>query len=161
MSMALWVFSDKKLKSFGEWQSAIDAEDYPLKLDDKTPFNSIQGFLPAQLHGQLTGFECYHDDPRKLIRDNSDVNFGHNWKYVLGFRWTGSKVSEQRAAWMAGVAYARATEGIIFDDQEGKFRSAVEAREVVRDVERDVPEIDKKALTDKILRELKLGPYRE
>ena len=161
MAMELWVFSDTQLNSIGEWQVAIDAEDYPLKLDDKAPFKSIRGFLPAYLRGELTGFECYHDDASGLIGGNSDLNFGHDWKYVLAFRWAGSKANEQRAAWMAGVAYARATEGVIFDDQEAKFRSATEAREVVRDVERDIPKIDKKAMTDKVLRELKLGPYRE
>lgn len=159
--MELWVFSDKQLDSIAEWQDAIDAEDYPLKLDDKAPLKSIEGFLPAHLRGELTGFECCHEDPRKLISGNSDLNFGHDWKYVLAFRWVGSKVNEQRAAWMAGVAYARATEGIIFDDQEGKFRSATEARDVVRDVELDMPEINHKVMVDKVLRELKLGPYRK
>jgi len=31
---------------------------------------------------------------------------------------------------------------------------------VVRDVERPMPEIDQKAAVDKVLRDLKLGPYR-
>jgi hypothetical protein len=161
MSMELWVFSDKELSAIAEWQAAIDAEAYPLKLDDVTPFEKLEGFLPAHLRGELTGFECYHGDADKLIRNNSDLNFGHAWKYVLAFRWVGSKVNELRAAWMAGTAYAHATDGIIFDDQEGKFRNATEARDVVRDVERDMPDIDHKALLDKVLRELRLGPYRE
>ena len=159
--MELWVFSDERLSSIAEWQAAIDAKAYLLKLDEVTPFEKIKGFLPTHLRGELTGFECYHDDADKLIRNNSDLSFGHAWKYVLAFRWVGSKVNELRAAWMAGTAYARATDGIIFDDQEGKFRNATEARDVVRDVERDMPDIDHKALVDKVLRELKLGPYRE
>lgn len=85
----------------------------------------------------LTGFECYHHDAAELIRASPDTDFGHAWKYVLGFRWFGSKVSELRAAWMAPTAYAQATGGVVFDDQEGKFRTAVEAREVVREVEQD------------------------
>lgn len=161
MSMELWIFSDKQLNSIAEWQAAINAEAFPLKLDDSAPFETLKGFLPAHLRAQLTGFECYHDDAGRLIRNNSDLNFGHAWKYALAFRWVGSKVNELRAAWMAGTAYARATGGLIFDDQEGKFRNATEALDVVRDVERDMPEIDHKALVDKVLRDLKLGPYSE
>jgi hypothetical protein len=161
MSMALWIFSDRQLSTIAEWQAAIDAEAYPLELDDATPLESLRGFLPAHLRGNLTGFECYHDDPGKLISNNPDLNFGHSWKYVIAFRWVGSKVNELRAAWMAGTAYAHVTDGVIFDDQEGKFRNATEARDVVRDVERDVPDIDHKALVDEVLRDLKLGPYRE
>lgn len=161
MSMGLWVFSDKQLGSIAEWQAAIDAETYPLRLSNSMLFESLRGFLPAHLSGELTGFECYHDDAKKLISDNSDLNFDHSWKYVLSFRWVGSKVNELRAAWMAGTAYAQATGGVIFDDQEAKFRNATEAREVVRDVQRDMPDIDRRALVDQLLRDLKLGPYRE
>jgi hypothetical protein len=161
MSMELWVFSDRQLSTITEWQAAIDAEGYQLRLDDSTSLERLNGFLPAHLRGELTGFECYHDDAGELISSNSDVTFGHAWTYVLAFRWVGSKVNELRAAWMAATAYAQATEGVIFDDQEGKFRNAFEARKVVRDAERDMPEIDRKAMVDKVLRELKLGPYRE
>jgi hypothetical protein len=161
MSMELWVFSDRQLSTIAQWQTAIDGEAYSLKLDTTTPLESLGGFLPARLRGEPTGFECYHDNAEKLIRNNSDLNFNHAWKYVLALRWVGSKVNELRAAWMAGTAYAQATDGLIFDDQEGKFRNATEARDVVRDVERDMPEIDHKALVDQVLRDLKLGPYRE
>jgi hypothetical protein len=159
MSMELWVFSDKQLNSIPEWQKAIDAEGYPLKFTDEIAFQELQGFLPVQLRSEKTGFECYHDDAGELIRSNSDINFGHAWNFVLGFRWVGSSLNELRAAWMAGTAYAQATDGMIFDGQEGKFRNAMEAREVVREVERDVPDTD--WIVDKVLRDLKLGPYRE
>jgi len=161
MSMELWVFSDKQLSTIAEWQAAIDAQDYPLKLDDSKALETLKGFLPAYLRGESTGFECYHEDAGKLISGNSDLDFGHPWKYVLAFRWVGSKVIEQRAAWMAGTAYAQATNGVIFDDQEGKFRNGTDARDVVRDVEREMPQIDRKALVDQVLRNLKLGPYHE
>jgi hypothetical protein len=137
MSMELWVFSDRQLSSIEEWQLAIDAEGYPLQLSDEIPFEQLKGFLPMHLRAELTGFECYHDDAAEMIRENPDIDFGRAWKYVLGFRWLGSKVSELRAAWMAGTAYAQATDGVVFDDQEGKFRKAAEAREVVREVEQD------------------------
>jgi hypothetical protein len=135
MSMELWVFSDKKLSSIAEWQAAIDAEGYPLKLSDETTLETLDGFLPSYLRGRLTGFECFHDDAEKLARTNSDIDFGYNWKCVLAFRWLGGIEKEALAAWMAGTAYARATSGVVFNDQDGRFRSASESAEVVRNIE--------------------------
>jgi hypothetical protein len=159
MSMELWVFSDKQLNSVSEWQHAIDAELYPLKLTQGVQFENLQGFLPAQLRGEQSGFECYHDNAEALMRGSPDVDFGRAWRFALGIRWVGSSLKELRAAWMAGTAYAQATDGMILDDQEGKLRNPTEARQVVQEVERDLPNTD--WVVDQVLRELKLGPYRE
>jgi hypothetical protein len=159
MSMELWVFSDKQLNSISEWQHAIDAENYPLKLAQEVQFEKLQGFLPARLRGEPSGFECYRDSADALMRGNPDVDFDHAWTFALALRWVGSSIKELRAAWMAGTAYAQATDGMILDDQEGKFRNPIEARQVVREVERDVPNTD--WVVDQVLRDLKLGPYRK
>jgi hypothetical protein len=135
MSMELWVLSDKKLDSIREWQSAIGAEGYTLALKKDVQFENLKGFLPCQLNGQLTGFECYHDDPAELMRNNSSTDFGRDWKYALGFRWLGSKENETLAAWMAGTAYARATGGIVANDQDTQLRPPAQSAEVVRDLE--------------------------
>jgi len=135
MSMELWVFSDRELNSIAEWQAAVDAEGYALKLEKDASLQNLNGFLPCYLNGELAGFECYHDDVAELIRANANLDFGHDWKYALGFRWLGSKQAEALAAWMAGTAYARATDGVIANDQDNRFRTAVESAEVVRDIE--------------------------
>ena len=93
------------------------------------------------------------------MRGMPDVDFGHNWKYVLAFRW-GANFNELRAAWVAGAAYARATDGLVFDDQEAKIRNATEAVEVAR-VEYEAADPDVRSAVDKILRQLRLGPYRD
>lgn len=141
MSMELWIFSDRQLGSVAQWQAAVDAESYPLRLSTEAQFEQLSGFFPMQLRGELTGFECYHDDAAELMSAMSDVNFGREWKHALGFRWLGSKISELRAAWMAATAYAQATDGVILDDQEMRLRNATEARDVIRDVEQEMPEI--------------------
>jgi hypothetical protein len=135
MSMELWVLSDKQLSSIAEWQAAVDTEKYSITFDKIASFESLKGFLPCDLRGELTGFECYHDDAAALMHDHAEINFGHDWKYALGLRWLGSKQNETLAAWMAGTAYARATAGIVINDQESRIRTATEAAEVVRDIE--------------------------
>jgi hypothetical protein len=162
MAMELWVLSDKKLNSIAEWQSAIDAEGFALQLSDGTSFGELNGFLPAHLRGRSTGFECNHWPASAFMHEMQEMlgtDFGHDWTYVLAFRWRGD-FNELRAAWIAGAAYAQATGGIVFDDQEGKLRSAVEAREVAR-VEYETPDPDVRSVADKVLQDLKLGPYRE
>jgi hypothetical protein len=162
MSMELWILSDNRLNSMADWQEAIDVEGYPLKLSTEVSFESLNGLLPCSLGGKPTGFECYQDNAAELMRAHSDIDFGHSWQHVLGLRWLGSKKDELRAAWIAAAAYAQATSGVVFDGQEGKVRDAAEAREVAK-VEYEAPEVDLDIgpIVDRLLRQLKLGPYRE
>lgn len=162
MSMELWVLSHDRLKSMAAWQAAVDAEGYPLQLSDDVPFESLDGFLPSRLRQKPTGFECYHDNAVELMQAHSDIDFGQSWQHVLGLRWLGSKKDELCAAWIAATAYAQATGGVVFDGQEAKVRNAAEAREVAK-AEYKTPEVDVDigSIVDRILRQLKLGPYRE
>jgi hypothetical protein len=139
MSMEMVILSDREVGSIAEWQAAINAEGYPLQLDPEMQFECLSGFLPSHLRGQLTGFECYHEQADQCMRDNSDIDFGHDWKFALSFVWLGSRWNELIAAWMAGTAYAQATAGIIFDGEEGKLFTAAEARKMVHDLENPSP----------------------
>jgi hypothetical protein len=60
MAMELYVLSDQRLSSIAEWQQAIDAEGFALQLSRETPLDAVDGFLPAQLNREPTGFECNH-----------------------------------------------------------------------------------------------------
>jgi hypothetical protein len=159
MAMELWVLSDKQLGSIAEWQAAINAEGFPLTLSDERPIDKVNGFLPARLRGQPTGFECSHWPAAEFMRDMSTIDFGHAWTHVLALRWR-ADFDELRAAWIAGSAYARATSGITFDDQEGKIRNATAAVETARR-EYEAPDPAVGASVDQILRTLKMGPYSE
>jgi hypothetical protein len=157
--MELWVLSDKQLGSVAEWQIAINTEGMPLTLSDEKALDKIDGFLSARLREQPTGFECNHGPAAEFMRDMPKVDFGHAWKYVPALRWR-ADFNELRAAWIAGSAYARATDGIVFDDQEGKIRNAAEAIETARrECEAADPVVG--SSVDRVLRKLKLGPYRE
>src|ERR1700687_3386007 len=103
MAMELFVLSDEQLNSMAEWQAAIDSEGYPLRLDSETPFETLKGFLPAQLRDSKTGFECSHWQADKFMRGMSGVDFGHDWKCLLTFRW-GGDFNQVQAAWMAAAA---------------------------------------------------------
>jgi hypothetical protein len=141
MAMELFVLSDQKLETVAEWQAAIDAEGFPLRFDGNKPIEMLRGFLSAQLRDAKTGFECNLWPADELMRDRPDVNFGRDWKYVLAFRW-GSNLSQVPAVWMAATAYAKATDGVVYDEEAGKIRTPAEAGIVVGEIEREMPQVE-------------------
>ena len=133
MSMEIHVLSDKALSSVADWQQAIDAEGFKVKLDATVKFDTASGFVPALLHDKKSGFECFHDDVGELIEtyaDNPELDFGHVWKHALSFR-LGSLAHEGISAFMAATAYAQATGGVVFDPQDGRIMTPSDSRELV------------------------------
>jgi hypothetical protein len=137
MSMQICVLAHSCLGSIAEWQKAIDAEGFPLGLSDADPTRN----LAAQLPHEETSIEYGIYDFGELKSTYKRVNFGHEWKYVIAFTWS-SDFSEEIAAWMAATAYARAVEGVIFDEQEGKLFTPDESVKIVREIERRRPEME-------------------
>jgi hypothetical protein len=136
--MEICVLTNFRLNSISEWQKAIDAEGFPLLLSDVSTFADIKGFLSATLRDEKTGFECYHVDPRELFDTYDNIQFGGEWNYVLAFVW-GGDFAQMKAVWMASTAYARATGGVVFDEEAGEILTASQAFEVVQDNERAFP----------------------
>jgi hypothetical protein len=141
MAMELFVLCDRQLPSITEWQVAIDREGYPLRLDGNKPIEALRGFLPARLRDIKTGFECNPWPADEFMREIPGVDFGHPWKHVLAFRW-GGNLSQVPAVWMAATAYANATDGVIFDEETGTVRPPADARSVVVQIEREMPEME-------------------
>ncbi|MGB6349061.1 MAG: hypothetical protein WBG10_03450 [Pseudolabrys sp.] len=155
MAMELQVFSDHRLNSTAEWQHAIDAQNFALRLAGDVHFASTSGFLPAMLEGNQTGFECFHDDAWEAMRFLGVGNFDHLWKYALGFRWRGD-FSELEAAWMAATAYAAITKGIIFDHEEGRVFTPQQGRELVAKFVSERPQV--KAFLEEVKRKFSIKP---
>src|SRR5206468_5516896 len=86
MSLEFSVLSDRRLSSTAEWQQAIDAEGFPLRLDPACTLAQAKGFFLAHLGDKPTGFECYHDDAGEMIDSYADIDFGRRWAHALGLR---------------------------------------------------------------------------
>ncbi|WP_031337734.1 hypothetical protein [Rhodopseudomonas sp. B29] len=140
MSMEMYVFSDRRLESIEAWQQAIDAAGDPLQLSTERPFAELGGALPVMLRDRPTAFECDHWDAAELMADLPHITFDHPWRDVLAFRW-GADFDVGAAAYWVPAAYAEATGGVIFDDEEGRLISPARAREVAVDLERSGPQI--------------------
>ena len=155
MSIEIYCLSDSPLSSISEWQQFIDALGFPLRFSSDVPFDKVGGSIVAQLRGNRTSLEYRFEDPKQLMNFYSNVNFGHDWKYNLTLPWI-SGFDGLDVAWMAAASYAHATDGIVFDPQEGKVFNSEEALHVIRDMERDAPQA-KTALQD-FLRQLSAKP---
>ena len=142
MAMELYVLSDQRLASIGEWQRAIDAEGFALRLSDETPLDAVDGFLPAQVNGKSAGFECNHWAAGELMTEAAEIDFGHAWKHALAFRWLGSKLEEGDAAMMAATAYARATGGVILDWDNDRLLEPDQLKEIIRASQQSRPLLD-------------------
>lgn len=141
MSMEICVLSDVQLSSVDEWQKAIDSEGFPLRLSYDKPLAQVGGFLPTFLNNERSGFECHHREPDDVVGAYPDVQFGRIWKYVLVFIW-GGDLNEMQAAWMAAAAYAHATGGIVFDEDQGQIYNAGQAVQTAQDIVREIPNLE-------------------
>lgn len=125
MSVEIYVLSDNRLADIADWQAAITMTGYDLILSSAVAIDSHSGFLPAAFRGQETGFECDRDDAAEIIAGYPQIDFGRPWKHLLAFRW-GGDITEGLAGYLAASAYAKATDGVIFDPQDGTILSPEE-----------------------------------
>src|SRR5262245_43305334 len=140
MSIELFVLSDKQLTSITEWQRAIDAEGFDLRLDASRPFEALSGHLPAHRGQRHAGFECDHWDPIDVMDEEScdDVDFGRRWTQALAFRF-GGDLHALWGAYAAAAAYAKATDGVVFDGESGEVLAPESAVAIAREFEQDLP----------------------
>ncbi len=140
MSIEISVLSDIQLSTVTEWQGAIDAEEFPLQLTD-APLDQHGGSLTGLLCGNEISIEYRVEDFGRLKEFYKKVNFGRDWKCLLAIPWIRG-IDGLTTAWMAATAYARATEGVVFDPQEGKVFNSSEALAIVQDIVRARPAAD-------------------
>ena len=141
MSMELYVFSDRQLNSIADWNAALAAQNFPVIIQDDRPLASFNGHQPTQLRGRDVWIEYNHWDAAEFLAEDERVKADKPWKYLLAFRWNFDFYAAP-AAYMAAAAYARATEGIVLDDQEAAFISWQRAASIARELDTEKPDID-------------------
>jgi hypothetical protein len=142
MSIEIFVLSDRRLASIAEWQQAIDAEKFDLRLDTSRPFDELSGHLPAHRGADHAGFECDHCDPKDVMDPDycGAIDFGRPWTQALAFRFGGDFLALW-GAYAAAAAYAKAADGVVFDGESGEVLSPGKALAAAREIERDLPSL--------------------
>lgn len=141
MSIEIFALSDRRLGSIAEWQQAINAAGFDLRLDTSRSFENLSGHLPAYRGEQHAGFECDHWDPLDVMDEETngaDIDFGRRWTQALAFRF-GGDYHALWGAYVAAAAYAKATDGVVFDGESGEVFPPDEAAATARDLERRLP----------------------
>lgn len=122
MSMEAYVFSDRRMDGIAQWQAALDASGYDIQLDASRAFANLSGFLPVTIEGKRSGFECDHFDAGQMIDELKEEGFPveRPWQHLLAFRFGGHRLG-CTSALVAAAIYMRATEGVLFDCEEGAY----------------------------------------
>ncbi len=140
--MQICVLSDLRLASTADWQDAINDEGFSLHLPESQPLaDRGGGNLFAQLRDETVEIDYTIVQFSELKDAYKNIEFGRDWKVVVEFTWF-AKLGEGAAAWMAATAYARATGGVVFDEQEGKLFTPADSLEIAKDIERSLPEME-------------------
>lgn len=138
MSMELFVVSKAQLTSIEAWQATIEADGFPLQLAVDRPLEALSGALPAQWRGARCAFECDYFDLEELRQDIPGLDPQRQWSCVLAIRFGGDPGAAM-AAYLAASSYARATGGVVFDDQQGEIVSPERAAEIAWEIEASLP----------------------
>lgn len=123
VSMSVFLSRDR-LPAAHEWQRALDDAGLPLQLDTGVNLNDFIGFLPVSYRGQSSGFEyfvehdvTYPDAAPLFSSDTLDTCV--------------TLVSRSRLESLTTIAAAAAlgalTEGVVYDDAEGRGYAASDA----------------------------------
>jgi hypothetical protein len=139
MSLEIFALSHRRLASLLDWQLSIDSEGFGVTLPPDVSMDELRGFLPVRFDAVETGFECDHNNAEKIMSLYHQVDFGQRWAHCLSFRCRGD-FDEWLAANAAAAAYAKATDGIVFDPQEGVLMSPQQALAAFSDMKKQLPE---------------------
>ena len=138
MPMEIYALSNRRLASIAEWQEAITREGFDLRLYESRPFVSWMDIWRHIAVAGPLGFACEHRDAVELIDNHRNIDFGRRWMKALAFR-PGADFDALWGALAAAAAYARATDGVVFDPIAREVLPAAKAVESARQVERDLP----------------------
>lgn len=140
MSLDGYVFSNKILKVNADLQISLELLGFRLRLIFSDEITTRHGHLPAIFDGREAGFECGPTDLREIVECYNDFDLGGPWTYAYEFHW--STLTGCLGAWMSMAAYADATDGIVFDPQDGVVLTARAAAQAARSIERDLPRLE-------------------
>lgn len=131
MSDGLYVLHDSDLPSLGEWQAALDSMGLKLVLDRRVSPAGHAGYFPARLGRKQSGFELHQEDGSDILA-NGGTPTERPWKHATLLIWHDE--TELLAAYMAGAALARATDGVVHDPLDAKTYTLDQTLAKIRDI---------------------------
>jgi hypothetical protein len=132
--MDLYVFVDHSPPlTVLEWQQAIDASHFSLRLDKSIELRKWGGFFPVVLKNKKTGFYLLNEDIKELGKDIPGVAAkGSTAAYDFNF---GGHFLEGASAYYMAAALVAAFNGCAFDPQSGKWLDSKELQKMAGEME--------------------------
>ena len=120
MSMELHVLLSKsRLPNVRQWQAAIDALGFDVKLDPTLSLDADAGFCPAKFKGRDGGFEFSIWPASEIAETYPEFEAEFEGRdSSANFRW-GGDLNGMACALVASAALAKVSDGVWFDPQEG------------------------------------------
>jgi hypothetical protein len=134
MSMDLYVFvHHSSTLTVLEWQQAIDASQFPLRLDKNIDLRKWSGFFPVVLKNKKTGFYFLNTDIEQLANDIPEVKRQRSTAaYDFNF---GGHFLEAASAYYVAAALVVSFNGRAFDPQSGKWLDSNELQKAAGEME--------------------------
>ena len=118
--METYVFFRGKPPGKAALARAIRELGFPFTITDPKGRSNSNGFMPMKLRREETGVELDLFD-RSAIAEFAAHGVDQSYERTASFRWGGS--SEEAAAGLCGAAaLAKLTNGVVFDEAEGRLR---------------------------------------
>jgi hypothetical protein len=134
MSMDLYVFVDhSSTLTVAEWQQAIDASHFPLRLDKNIELRKWSGFFPVMLKSKKTGFYFLSADINELSKDIPGAKTRPSTAaYDFNF---GGRFLEGASAYYMAAALVASFNGRAFDPQSGKWLDSKELQKIAGEMD--------------------------
>jgi hypothetical protein len=134
MSMDLYVFVDhSSTLTVLEWQQAIDASHFPLRLDKNIDLNKWSGFFPVVLKNKKTGFYFSNTDIAELGDEIPEVK-GQRSAAAYDFNF-GGHFLEGASAYYLAAALVVSFNGRAFDPESGNWLDSKELQKIAGELE--------------------------
>ncbi len=129
-----------KVPSASQWQAAIDAAGFDLKLDPSLEPFEHSGFLPCTLFGADSGVETYYDPASEVISDPDLLNELYGGRdFCIRFRWGGS-FREAACAMILSYSLAKSCGAVVSYEGDAPYVSLealrTDTEEILREAQK-------------------------
>lgn len=110
-----------KVPTPDQWQAAVDAAGFDLKLDPELKVFEDEGFMPCKLFGKDSGVETYYSPIDELFDDRAEAEeLAGDRDFCISFRW-GGRYSEAACAMVLSYVLAHSFGAVVSYEFEDPY----------------------------------------
>jgi hypothetical protein len=123
-----------KVPAVSEWQEAVDAAGFDLRIDPGLEVFEHSGFLPCKLFGQDSGVETYYSPAKRVFDDAAAFEeLARGRDYCISFRW-GGRFDEAACAMILSYALASSFGAVVSYDGDAPYEDLAALRKDTEDI---------------------------